>query len=83
MHIWMQHTEHLGKAEIPAEAAGAWALKGWVPCEPPVDADPAMVEHQPRTFTFEIPGPDGAETREALIADAQDRTPPSTENEEH
>lgn len=47
-HIWMQHTEHHGKAEIPAEAADMWALKGWVPCEAPVDADPAMVEHQSR-----------------------------------
>jgi len=47
-HIWMQHNEHKGKAEIPSDAADMWALKGWVPCDPPIEADPAMAEHQPR-----------------------------------
>ena len=82
MHTWMQHTEHQGKAQIPTEAAEAWALKGWVPCEPPVDADPAMVEHQPREFppVHLIPAGDEA-SPDAFFAQATDE--PSTENEEH
>ena len=80
-HIWMQHNEHHGKAEIPTEAADMWALKGWVPCDPPPpDPDPAMAEHQPRFL------PTAAELHTehaALIEAAAPAATASTETEEH
>lgn len=61
--IWLRHNEHGGAAQFPADVADLWALKGWEPCEAPIDADPAMAEHvAPSLATPNVPadlaGPD-------------------------
>jgi hypothetical protein len=47
--VWLRHAEHGGVAQFPAEAVEAWSVKGWEPCDAPVDPDPALIEYVPPT----------------------------------
>jgi hypothetical protein len=45
--VWLRHVETGGVAQFPDEAVEAWSVKGWEPCDAPVDPDPALVEYVP------------------------------------
>lgn len=45
--VWLRHAEHGGAAQFAEEALEAWRVKGWEPCDAPIDPDPALIEHVP------------------------------------
>ena len=58
MHVWMQHEETGGFAQIAADAVEAWRELGWVECDaPPPPPDPTLVEYAPRVAPQVVPEP--------------------------
>lgn len=63
--VWLVHPETGGHFLCPAEAAEAWADKGWVPGEPPAETNPVLVGRPPRVRPLlTSPTPSGAESKQ-------------------
>jgi len=46
--VWMIHNEGTVPGQFPVASVPMWQLRGWTPCEAPVEVDPALVEYVPR-----------------------------------
>lgn len=51
--IWLWHPETGGTFHCPADAAPSWQARGWEPCEPPKEINPAVAEYVPMTPRIE------------------------------
>lgn len=42
--VWLERPETGACWRCPEDAAEAWQMRGWVPCDEPVPVDPAIAE---------------------------------------
>ena len=56
--VWMIHDEGTVPAQFPTASVPMWRARGWKPCEAPVEADPALIEHVARAAVGPAPEPD-------------------------
>ena len=51
--VWLQHAQHGGRQIFPALSVPGWAVRGWLPSDPPVPEDKATAH-----WALEVPAAD-------------------------
>ena len=62
--VWLRNAATGGVSRFPEASVPAWQAKGWEPCDPPAEVDPAMVEHVPLGASLADPNASDAEASE-------------------
>jgi hypothetical protein len=77
--VWLHNPETGGTFECPADAAEAWQARGWEPCDPPAEPNPALAEWAPhpesRTATETADAADVGTSPPLAEADSKPTTP--------